>query len=120
LTQPRPTQEGLATAAGHLEELAYSGNELFYDVAMLMDLLVWLDAEISAAREAAAYGAGIAEVHVLGSSNRGLEGRLYDPLLKELRGMRRSWRSQVGGLVVDLQQDAAHAANWPHRTQETG
>lgn len=116
----RATREGLAHAADCLEQLAYADSPAYHDLGMLLDLFTWIDGEIEAARQAAAYGSGIAEVHVLGSSSRGVEGRLYDPLLKELRGMRRSWCSQVSRLVADLQADGAKAANWPMRTVETG
>ncbi len=116
----RATQESLAHATGCLEQLAYQDSPAYHDLAMLLDLFTWIDTEIEAARNAAAYGSDIAEVHVLGSSSRGVEGRLYDPLLKELRGMRRSWCSRINGLVCELRDDGAKAANWPQRTQETG
>ena len=120
MTLPRPTHESLGLAAGHLEQLAYAGSDLYPDLALLLDLACWLEGEVEAARNAAAYGSGIAEVHVLGSSSRGVEGRLYDPLLNDLRRMRRSWRSQLACLATELQAEANRAANWPHRSTDTG
>lgn len=116
----RATQEHLTLALGHLEELAYTGSELYPHMAMLLDLLVWLEGEITAAREAAAYGSGAAEIHVLGTSSNGVDTRLNDQFLRDLRRMRRSWRSQVDRLVYDLQGDAHRVANRPTHTTETG
>jgi hypothetical protein len=55
----RPTRDQLAHAQGLLEELAHQREPgLFHDVAWLMDLLVWLNQELDAAKQAAAYGPG--------------------------------------------------------------
>jgi hypothetical protein len=120
----RATRDQLAHATGCLEQLAYGTDSqtspTFDDLATLLDLAAWLDSEIEAARRAAAYGSGIAEVHVLGSSSRGVEARLNDRLLKDLRKLRLSWTSRLSKFVADLQSDAAREANWPTRTQETG
>ena len=121
----RATRDQLAHASGCLEQLAYgtdghTTSPTWDDLTLLLDLLAWLDGEIEAARQAAAYGSGIAEVHVLGSSSRGVEARLYDRLLGDLRKLRVSWRSQLAALVTTLEHEGAQAANWPKRTQETG
>jgi hypothetical protein len=59
----RPTRDQLATAAGHLEELAWrydsrNNSNGFPDAATLLDLLVWLDGELEHAKRAAVYGPG--------------------------------------------------------------
>jgi hypothetical protein len=59
----RPTRDQLTHATGHLEELAWRYDSRnnpngFFEVATLLDLLVWLDGELPAAKAAAVYGPG--------------------------------------------------------------
>lgn len=114
----RPTREGVTHTTDLLWHLAHQDPDTYHDLAALTDLLVWLHGEITAAREAAAYGSGISEVHVLGSTSRGVEARLNDKFLADLTAMRTSWRSQLYALLCNLQDDAQKAANWPMRTTE--
>lgn len=59
----RPTRDDLVRAAGHLEELAYRHHSRnnpngWPDLALLLDLLLWLDTELEHAKAAAVYGPG--------------------------------------------------------------
>jgi hypothetical protein len=115
----RPTREDVGHTTDLVWHLASADDKVYPDVAMVIDLLVWLDGEIIAARQAAAYGNGTSDIRVLGSSPGGVENRLNDPLLNDLRGMRSRWRAQLATLVVGWQHDAHQAANWPYRTAES-
>jgi hypothetical protein len=147
----RPTRDDLANAAGHLEELAWRYDSRnnpngFPDVAILLDLLVWLDGELEHAKAAAVYGpggerspegGGTIGTHTMGRGRglgRPVEGRLdwgtdsrprlrpelNDPLYRTLRDLRSAWQVELGQLVDSWRERAKDAANWPKFTKQTG
>jgi len=144
----RPTQESLAHAAGLLEELAWTatdrrGQELFANVCDLLDLLVWVNGELDAARQAAGWGHGTDSTHTIGRHglNRPVEGRLdfgaedgrnqrggpmqppvepSDPVYKRLRQLRTDWHRHLASVIGQWRHDGEQAANWPKRTEQTG
>lgn len=135
----RATTNDLAAAQGHLEELAtryHSRNNQngWPDLALLLDLLVWLDGDLEHAKRAAVWPPGTDDTHTIGRHGLGrpVEGRflypevmtatnrgiiLNDPLVKELSKLRSEWRSQLGQLVDGFRQRAHDAANWPTRSE---
>jgi hypothetical protein len=125
----RPTAEDLAHAEGDLQELAWRHDPRtarnstgFPDVATLLNLLVWVDDEIKAAREAAAYGPGVKDgYHTLPHGNvSDLDARTRDQLLKELRNLRSGWLVELGSLVDGWKQAAYNAARFPTRSEQAG
>jgi len=113
----RPTVEDVAWATDDLEELAHRHcpredpkNETgFPDVVTLLNLLVWVDAEIRKAREAAAYGPGVKDGYRTlhrGGTSADLHARTNDLLLKQLRNLQRGYRHKLGNLVDEMRQDA--------------
>jgi hypothetical protein len=113
---PRPTREDLGYATDDLEELAHRHcpredprNETgFPDVITLLNLLVWVDADIRVAKEAAAYGPGVEggyrTLHRGGVSD--IDSRTHDALLKELRDLRSGWLVEFGNMVDRWRQAA--------------
>ena len=113
----RPNREDLAYATDDLEELAHRHcprddpkNETgFPDVVALLNLLVWADAEIVKAREAAAFGPGAEGGYRTlprGGTSADLHIRTNDLLLKQLRQLSRDWRHRLGSMVDQMRQDA--------------
>ena len=112
----RPTQEDLAHAAGDLEELAYRHHPRddpraasgFPDAAAVLNLLVWVDTEIRAAREAASFGPGAeGGYRTLHRGNvADIDARIHDQLLKQLRDLRSGWLVELGTLVDNWRQAA--------------
>ena len=113
---PRPTVEDLAYATDDLEELAHRHHPRddprnstgFPDAIAVLNLLVWADAEIRTAREAAAYGPGSDEgARSLGRGVGGdIDARTRDELLKQLRNLRSGWLVELGNLVDRWRQAA--------------
>lgn len=115
---PRPTVEDLGYATDDLEELAHRHcprddpkNETgFPDIVAFLNFMVWVDAEQRRAKEAAAYGPGV-EGGYRALHKGGTSADLYartnnDLLLKQLRGLSRTWRHKFGNLVDEMRQDA--------------
>jgi hypothetical protein len=124
-----PTQDDLINAAGHLEALAYAHDPRnarnatgFPDVAMLLDLLVWIDGEIKAAREAAAYGPGNEGGYQTLARGQisDIDSRTRDQLLKDLRRLRMGWLHKLGQLVDEFKQEGYEVARWPTRSEQVG
>lgn len=106
----RPNTNDLATATYNLSLLASRHHPRddprqssgFPDVARLVGLLVWVEQEIRAAREAAAVGPGVeGGVRTLyrGSGISDIDARTYDLLLREMRGYRSGLLVEIGSLV---------------------
>jgi hypothetical protein len=142
----RPTRDDLANATGHLEELAWRYHSRnnpngWPDVALLVDLLVWLDGELEHAKQAAAYGGG-SDAHTIGRHGLGrpveerldfgtddedrrntrprLRPELADPLVRDLKKLRAGWHTELAQLVDRWTERSREAANWPMRTEQTG
>ena len=138
----RLTTDQLIRTTGQLEQLAYSHDDrnnltLFPDLALAIELAVWIDDELKAAKEAAAYGPGSDQIgaHTIGRSTAspveqrftwGTEARprarpeLSDPLVRELKKLKAGMRTELGQMVDSWMQRSREAANWPQRTQDTG
>jgi hypothetical protein len=73
----RPTIEHVGNAQDLLYVLADKDSPMYYLVASLIDVLVWVDHEVRAARDAASYGPG-SDAHTIGRHglNRPTEDRL--------------------------------------------
>jgi hypothetical protein len=100
----RVTTDHLERTLGALARLARDRDTEpdYYLIAHLVDQLAWLQSEIADAERAAALGPGISEVHVLGSGSAGVDARLHDLYLKELRRLRKPWRHQLATLSGGL------------------
>lgn len=75
----RPTIEHVGNHQDLLYHLAFNDDSMYYLVASLIDVLVWVDAETRDARNAASYGQGIDNFHhTIGRTgfNRPVEDRL--------------------------------------------
>jgi hypothetical protein len=147
----RPTREDFAKAALDLEELVWrydsqNNRNLWPEVALLLDLLVWAETEQEHAKNAAVYGpggerspegGGTIGTHTMGRGRglgRPVEGRLdwgtdtrprlrpelNDPLYRTLRDLRSAWHTELGQLVDSWRERAKDAARWPVRTEDTG
>lgn len=128
----RPTQEDLAHAAADLEELAWRHDPRtarnstgFPDLAALANLLVWADAEIRAARDAAAYGPGVKDGYheVLTHRRSGhsqIDARAHDQYLKSLRDLRSGWLVELGQLADTWRQAAEQVGRFPDRSEQAG
>jgi hypothetical protein len=127
----RPTQEEVEYAKRVLEELAFRhdprgspvrNSTAFPDLLKLLDLFAWVDGEIRAAQEAAAYGPGVEGGYR--TLTRGgvsdVDSRTHDQLLKDLRRMRLGWQHKFGQLVDKLGQEARELARWPERSEQVG
>jgi hypothetical protein len=135
----RPTPEDLARATDQLETLAYRHHDrnsptCFPDIALLLELVTWLHDELTAAKEAAAYGPGSSavEAHTVGRLGHGrpVEDRFHfgprarpelrDQLVRDLGKVDLRWRSRFRQFVDDCMEDSKDVANWPHRTRDAG
>lgn len=116
----RPTTDHVDHTAVLLRVLARDTDADYYLAARIIDRLTWLDGEIRDAERARSLP-GQSDIHVLGSSDNGVEGRLFDPLLRELRRLRRQWRSQLGMLEEGVTCTACQvrfAIGWEHGIAE--
>lgn len=93
----RPTVEHVDHTAVLVRVLARDADPDYHLVARLVDRLAWLDGEIRDAERARSLP-GASDVHVLGNAGGGVEGRLHDDLLRELRKLRRDWRRHLAML----------------------
>lgn len=93
----RPTTDHVDHTAVLVRVLARDTDPDYYLIARLIDRLAWLDSEIRDAERARSLP-GASNIHVPGGSDTGVEGRLFDPLLRELRRLRRDWRRALGML----------------------
>jgi hypothetical protein len=126
----RPSTQDLVQAANDLEALAYAHDPLgtrnktgFPDAAALLNLLVWVDNEIRAAREAAAQGPGVKDgYHIVGRGGdpSDLDARTRDQHLKDLRNLRSGWLVELGNLVDQWRQQAMDVGRYPYRTEQAG
>lgn len=124
----RPTMADLVQAANDLEACAYAHDSGatrnatgFPDVAKLLNLLVWIEAEIGAAKAAAAYGPGVKDgYHLLhrGGESADLDARTRDAHLKALRNLRSGWLVELGRVVDGWRQDAMDVGRYPTRTEQ--
>lgn len=125
----RPTQEDLIHATEDLEVLAFNHQPSnprnptgFPDVATLLNLLVWVDTEIKAAREAAAYGPGVKDGYrTFGQHGHGdIDSRTRDQYLKELLNLRSGWQVNLGSMVDEMKDQAYSVGRWPNRSEQAG
>jgi hypothetical protein len=93
----RPTSAHVDHTLALLRALARQADPDYHLVARIIDRLAWLDGEIRDAEHARSLR-GASNVHVLGGTSAGVEGNLHDPLLRELRRLRRDWRRTLGML----------------------
>lgn len=93
----RPTIDHVDHTAVLVRVLARDTDPDYHLVARIIDRLAWLDGEIRDAERARSLP-GASDIHVLGGSSDGVEGHLHDPLLRELRRLRRDWRRHLGML----------------------
>lgn len=125
----RPTQEEVEYAKRVLEELAFRhdprtarNSTAFPDILKLLDLLAWVDGEIRAAQEGAAYGPGVEGGYRTLAKGQvsDIDNRTHDQLLKDLRRLRQGWHHKFGQLVDELGQEASEAARYPTRSEQVG
>jgi hypothetical protein len=85
-----------------VEALAYQPDTErdYHLAARLLWTLEARHAELDEAIRGAAYGPGASEVHVLGGSSTGLDARLQDPLVRELRRLAKPWRFELEQLLT--------------------
>jgi hypothetical protein len=139
----RPTVEGLGHATDCLEQLAWRTTAQratgYPQAADLLDLLVFLDAELQHHRDSSSYGPGT-DAHTIGRHglNRPTEGRLdwgtengkgqrggvgqppVEPNDQTYRDLRKLQRDMIQDLVSKLaqyQHRANEIAGWPHRSE---
>jgi hypothetical protein len=91
----RPTEVEVGTTIQQVWGVAHRDPDTYRLLAHLVDLCVWLLDETDTSWDASAFGHGASEVHVFGTTGGDLEGRLHDPLLRELRRLKRKWRADL-------------------------
>lgn len=125
----RPTLEELAHGSADLEHLAYEHHPSnprnptgFPDVATLLNLLVWVNDSIKAAREAAAYGPGVKDgYHTFGQHGHSdIDSRTRDQYLKELLNLRSGWLVNLGNTVDEMKDQAYNVGRWPNQSEQAG
>jgi hypothetical protein len=89
-----PTTEHVAHTIRLLRILARHADPDYHLVARIIDRLAWLDGEIEDAEHSRSLP-GASNIHVLAGANNGVEANTYDPLLVELRRLRRTWRRDL-------------------------
>jgi hypothetical protein len=89
-----PTIDHVAHTTVLLRVLARDADPDYHLVARIIDRLAWLDGEIREAERARSLP-GASNIHVLAGANNGVEANTYDPLLIELRRLRRTWRRDL-------------------------
>jgi hypothetical protein len=105
----RPTDVEIGTSLQQLHHIATLDGDCYRLFADLIALYVWLLDEATASEEGRGFGHGASEVHVFGNGGGGdLEGRLYDPLLREQRRVKRQWKAGLRHTGDRWHDDAAN------------
>ena len=89
----RPTDVELGATLQQLHHIATQDGQAYRLFADLISLYSWLLDDTLASEHGRGFGHGASEVHVFGNGGGDLEGRLYDPLLREQRRVKRQWNA---------------------------
>ena len=91
MSLPRPTDEQIGYTLQHIHQIARQDSDAYWLVDHLVSLYAWLLNETHDSENGRAFGHGASDVHILTATTSDLEGRLYDPLLREQRRTKRHW-----------------------------